>query len=409
MNALRTADVWLAVAVDTCKTHGREELTAFRTAIRARGRWPVATVSLAAASAAAFWWMRSRGLAESEPGALLRWGASFGPRTSNGEWWRLGAAIFVHPTLMSLLVDVAAFAQAGWILERAAGRAAVVEAFLGGGLFTGLAGLWLHPTGVITSATGAVAGVYGLLAIVAVCGWRRQSAITIPVAMFERLLPLAVILLFHAMADASAGGAAPLAGFAAGSFVGLVALRGLRERTPPAGRMALCAAGATIVAISCAVLLQGILDVRPEIERVVQLEGRTEAAYLDAAARFQGGRMTADDLARLIDRDIAPAFQAEDAHVTALHGVPTDDAPRLAEARAYLHLRTTSWQMRAESVRMADRSMRGVSRREEDTDVAFRVRAQTLYQSALLAAGKADGAERASLEAFARLSPASIP
>jgi len=407
LHALRTVDSWLAMAADTYRTHGRAELAAFRTAIRARGRWPVATISLAAASVAAWWWMRSQAIAQGDPAALLAVGGNFGPRTSNGEWWRLVTAIFLHGTVTSLIVDVAAFVQVGWTLERIAGRTALAEVFLAGGLFTGLAGLSMHPTSVMSSAPGAAAGVYGLFVIVAAAGWLLRSPTTIPVVTLERLLPVTIVFLLHAAADTTAGGAAPLAGFVAGGFVGLAALKGLRERTPPMRRMACTAAAALIVAAGFAVSLRGILDVRPEIEQVVRLENRTASVYHSAAVSFQRGKMTAADLARMIDRTIVPEFQDADAHLSALRGVPIDDEPRIVEAREYLRLRTESWRLRAEGLRMTDRSVRGASRTADDSDVAFRVRAQTLYQSAQMASGKADGAERASLDAFARLRPAS--
>ena len=54
---------------------------------------------------------------------LLAWGGNFGPLTTNGEWWRLIAATFIHTGFLQLVVNMAALAQVGLVLERLVGHA----------------------------------------------------------------------------------------------------------------------------------------------------------------------------------------------------------------------------------------------------------------------------------------------
>src|SRR5882724_8825918 len=81
LKALRALDAALAQV----REHGRADLERFRPALRARTRWPVMTFALAALNVAVFLMPRGNG---AQIGSVP-WGASFGPLTSNGEWWRL--------------------------------------------------------------------------------------------------------------------------------------------------------------------------------------------------------------------------------------------------------------------------------------------------------------------------------
>jgi hypothetical protein len=124
--------------------------------------------------------------------------------------------------------------------------------------------------------------------------------------------------------------------------------------------------------------MRGISDVRPELARVVASEDRTAIAYGSAVDRFKLGRITAEALARLIERTIIPELQATHARLEAIDGVPPEHQPLVAAAREYLRLRDESWHLRAEA----------------------------LHKRSMAALQGADKAERASLQAFKRITPA---
>jgi hypothetical protein len=147
--------------------------------------------------------------------------------------------------------------------------------------------------------------------------------------------------------------------------------------------------------------LRNIADVKPELARVVALEERTAVAYRAALDRFKHGRMTAEALAELADRTIVPELQAADARLQALRHVPPEHQPLVTEAREYLRLRCASWRVRADATRKANTPLR----RPKDGAAAanWRLQAEAQHRSNLAAAGKAEGAERVSLEAFERV------
>ena len=60
------------------------------------------------------------------PETLIAWGASAGPRTTNGEWWRLATMLFVHGSVLHLFVDLLGLIAVAPLLERLVGPAALL-------------------------------------------------------------------------------------------------------------------------------------------------------------------------------------------------------------------------------------------------------------------------------------------
>ena len=85
--------------------------------------------------------MRVVSLVPSLTETLVGWGGNVGVRTTNGEWWRLATAMFVHSGMFHLLVNTAALVQLGLILERLVGRLTFAAVYVAAGIFAGLASL----------------------------------------------------------------------------------------------------------------------------------------------------------------------------------------------------------------------------------------------------------------------------
>jgi membrane associated rhomboid family serine protease len=109
----------------------RLEPEPFRDALRARAALPFVTIGLVSIHLLAFAFVVAGGATLSDPEGLVAWGGNFGPRTTNGEWWRLLSAMFLHAGLLQLLINVAALAQIGILLERLVGRVALVALYMG--------------------------------------------------------------------------------------------------------------------------------------------------------------------------------------------------------------------------------------------------------------------------------------
>lgn len=328
-----------------------------RTPVEADGPprpWPAVTAVLAATTLAAYTWVA---LAPGpDPDALVAWGANFGPRTANGEWWRLGTASFLHASPLALLLNLAAMVQVSLVLERAVGRPALVVVYLFAGVFAGLVSLSVRPVDVTVGASGAIFGLYGLLLSSWMWGVIHRSP-EIRLVVVARLAPVAAVFVLYHVISGELPGSAQAASVITGFVSGLVLARGVHLRKPPALRIAATIAAAALVAVISAVPLRGLTDIREHVARLVSVETSTAAAYQAQVARFREGRTTADALCSFIERHILPELQAAGAPLNSLQGVPEAHEPLSAAAQRFFSLRVESWQLRIRGLRKGSMSM----------------------------------------------------
>jgi membrane associated rhomboid family serine protease len=390
----------------------------FRDALRQRTPWPLVMPALVAANVLVFLMM---GWGASDEKTLVSWGASFGPRTTNGEWWRLVSSMFVHSGTLQLLVNCAALVQLGLTLERLVGHVTFGAVYFSAGILASVVSLSDFPIATSAGASAAIFGLYGLLlassawtavrrapaaavdpgpAALGMFGFsdaprtepaetrgERESAslpdaaiapaLTMTSTAARQLAPVAAIFALYNLVTGDLGGGAELAGFAAGFICGIVLTSGVSVSTPPVPRVAITMAVTVVVAVASAVPLRGVTDVRPEITRVIAVEESTASTYQRAVKQFKLGAMNAEALAQLIERKITPELHAMQARLKSLGRVPPEHQPLRTSAEDYLRLRDESW----------------------------RLRAAALHKSSMSALRKAEMAERASLEAFERLKP----
>jgi membrane associated rhomboid family serine protease len=371
-------------------TRSRPENEQFRDALRARTRWALVTPALIVVNVAVFVLMVWGPGAIDDHGTLAGWGGNFWLLTRNGEWWRLFTSMFVHTGVLHLLVNLAALAQIGLILERLVGRLIVLAVFLTAGVFASLVNLTTHPMVMSVGGSGAIFGLYGLLLASSIWGMRHRSSVTIPLSAVKTLVPAAAVFILYNLANGSLGSGAELTGLLAGLVCGTVLTKGVSDLKPAARRVAHVTAAAVVIAVLGAIPLRGISDVKPELERTVAIEDRTAAAYKKAAARFGNGRIEAEELALLIDRTITPELQVTGARLNALVGVPIEHQTLVESAEEYVRLRSESWRLRSEWLHRS-----GIAPSRGDETTQHRVNNRTI--------ARAEETERAALEVLKRI------
>lgn len=330
----------------------------FNDFLRAHTRWAVVTPLLIALNTLIVMLMLFDPGALSDPQTLVNWGGNIALRTTNGDWWRLIAATFVHSGMLHLLATIAGLVPLGLVLERALGPVAFLTTYVAAGILASVVSLWTTPAvSVSVGASGAIFGIYGLLIASFVWCVIDRSVPSIPLITLKRISVAAGVFFLYNLVTDALGTTSELAGLATGFTVGLVAARGVTRGKPPVRRTVLVTAVTFLIAVVGAIPLRGVADVAPEIARVVTVEARTTEAYDAAVARFKRHRITADALAQMIDGTILTELRVTRARLKALHGVPPEHMPLVAAAEEYVQLREQSWRRRAEGLLQSDTRM----------------------------------------------------
>jgi rhomboid protease GluP len=403
--------------VKTAVTQRRPHYEAFKDALRARTPHAILAPAFIALNAAFFCAVLFGPGTMHEPETLVTFGANLGTRTTNGEWWRLLTAIFVPNGVLYLVFTAVVLLHLGMMLERLVGRWAFAAVYIAAGIFTGLVNISSRPVVITLSGTGALFGLYGLL--LAALAWQQfgprpktppedtddttpqPAAAIIPLIAIKRLGAVGMMFALFSAIAGSLGGA-ELTGLVVGLLYGIVIGWRLPERLPVTRLVGAAAAGVLAAVVAAAMPLRNIADVAPEITRVVTTEERTVTKYRAASDAFKKGTISAETLAQLADRTIVPELQAVEARLSALKNVPAEHRSIVAEAREYLQLRAKSWRARADVVRRTNADARHNA--EGSADASGRIQAEAKFRSDLMAMGNAEGFERASLQAFQRVS-----
>ncbi len=101
------------------------------------------TVTIVALNALVYILMLARGLSWIQPSAydLLACGADYGPRTLDGQWWRMFVSLFLHYGIIHLAFNMWVLANIGPFIESLSGRASFLILYIVAGLGGGAASL----------------------------------------------------------------------------------------------------------------------------------------------------------------------------------------------------------------------------------------------------------------------------
>jgi membrane associated rhomboid family serine protease len=314
-----------------------------------RTRWPIVTLSIVVANGIIFVGLLFGSGKLSDPQTLIEWGASFGPRTTNGEWWRLVSSLFVHTSLFHLLFNCVGLVRLGFVLERVVGHSAFAVVYLSAGAVASLVNLSTDAIAVNVGSAGAVLGVYGLIVTCLVWGRMSPSPVSIPVRTLKMLAPHAALFILYNLMTGGFNSAA-VCGFVVGFVYGAVLTKDVSVFKPSARLTASAAVVTIVVGTVLAIPVRGVADVRPELDRIAVLEEHTSRLYQKAVGQFRLGAINAKALAQVIDRTIVPEVHAARERLKKIDGVPPQHEALVASAEEYLKLRNESWRMRSEAL-----------------------------------------------------------
>lgn len=156
----------LLAALPQTRTAGFDEtwagLQQFNRVLDAENHRIWVTPTLVVANIAAFAALLYVGDGGIDPLSLARWGNT-GLLTTQGEWWRLLSAAFLHWNLLHIALNMWALWNAGRLVERLYGSVPYAGIYLASGVIGNLASTVWNPALTTAGASGAVFGVLGAM------------------------------------------------------------------------------------------------------------------------------------------------------------------------------------------------------------------------------------------------------
>jgi rhomboid protease GluP len=350
---LRSSRAKMEAAVRSARdeiTRVPPECQTFVEELRARTTFAAVTPAVVSLNVAIFIGMCFGAGALTDPATLIGWGGSVGPRTTNGEWWRLVTSLFVHAGVLRLLANVIGFVSVGFMLERLVGPVAFAVTYVAAGVMAGVVELSAHQIDVNTGASGAIFGVYGLLVASTMWGFYRPSSATIPLAALKGLAPGAFVFLSVDVLTHGLHSGGRFAGFAAGFAAGMILVVGAMSGKPAMQRVWATLGATAGIIILLVAPLRGLDDARADVAAVIAVEGRTAHQYDAEIERANDGRSSMRERIVLIDQ-IRPQLQALRARLESFDKVAREQQPLVASAIEFLKTRDESWRLRKVALR----------------------------------------------------------
>jgi rhomboid protease GluP len=303
------------------------------------------------------------GLWHSDNGVQLAWGANFGPATKDGEWWRLGSALFLHFGLFHLGMNMLSLWDGGRLVERMFGTGRFLLIYFASGLTGNLLSLIAQGDRAVSGgASGAIFGVYG--AFMGFVWLYRES---LRRSEFKRLFWGAAI--FSAITIAlglqvtGIDNAAHVGGLLGGILAGLALARPLDSALRPSPVRQRLAGGA--FALILVLLIVNIpapryrwseeVRAQEEISAFLGEDARISARWGAILGRAREEGASFDQLAGQIESQIADHYEDSFEQLTRVQlGAAAPSARTLSALREYAELRRDASRALVEGLRAND-------------------------------------------------------
>ena len=330
--------------------------------------YAIVTPILIALNVAVFVVMVARGVDPLSPGGseLLPWGANYGPLTTHGQSWRLLTAMFLHFGIVHLATNMLVLWNVGALTERLFGRAAFTALYFLSGIAGSLASVLWHPSGISAGASGAIFGVCGGLLAMLLVG-RGAMPSDFVVNLMTRGGSLVLINLLYGFVDTHIDMTAHLGGLVGGLAIGsgLAVAEATDLAAARRTRTAAVTAVATLLLGVATARLPAVDDLNTQVRRAEAVGAIVTARYAEALAQLEASKISRDDFARVVDRDVLQPWNDARAKVESLK-LPADQRATSRQFTNYMALRADAWRLAAQGIREKNDALVAESALKED-------------------------------------------
>ena len=245
----------------------------------------------------------------------LTWGANFGPATQDGEWWRLGSAMFLHFGLVHLVLNCFSLWEVGQLTERMYGKLSFIIIYFASGLFGNLFSLVLQ--GNVAVSGGASGAIFGLYAALLTFLWREKSHISGVEFrwLFWGAFGLALATMVLGFVILGIDNAAHIGGFIAGGLTSIIFSKPIWAK-PFSMKMSFATSFLTVLLV--VILVKSIsppkyrwseeLLLRNEISQFLYEDQSINRSWLNIVNKNKQGLANSSDLAEQIDSAIVDRY-----------------------------------------------------------------------------------------------------
>lgn len=297
------------------------------------------------------------GLWHAPNGVQLAWGANFGPATQDGQWWRLGTAMFIHFGILHLAMNMWALWDVGNFVERIYGSGRFVALYAASGLVGNVVSLAVQGNRAVSGgASGAIFGLYGALLIAL---WHERHFLHPRefAWLFWGAAGFSVAVVCLGFMVPGIDNAAHIGGLATGALLGIAFYRPVRAAKSTGLLTRMAAAGATAAAVIHFIanlpapryLWSEETAARQEIDQFLRQEASIGEAWTALVARGNQRELSFAELATRLDADIATRYERS---FDALSRLPVN--PELPSSATILLLRGYADIRREESHALAE-------------------------------------------------------
>jgi rhomboid protease GluP len=304
------------------------------------------------------------GLWHSPNNIQLEWGANFGPATEDGEWWRLGSALFLHFGLLHLATNMLALADAGHLAERMFGYARFTAIYFASGITGNLLSLVVHgDLAVSGGASGAIFGIYGAM-LVYLALHRRHLQRHEFRWLFWGATAFSTFTIVFGILVPGIDNAAHLGGLLAGVLAGFA----MAPAPNPSSRRGQY--GRALASVAWFAIVSGLAAAIPEpryrwreeqraqgqINEFLAADRQISANWNAIMEQGKAGGQSFEQLAAQLESDVASKYASSVDQLATLHLDSTaPSAPALDFVRNYAELRRDASQALVDGLRQDDR------------------------------------------------------
>ncbi len=298
------------------------------------------------------------GWSKVQPSVLAGLGGNLGILTTQGDWWRLVASLFLHGGLLHVTANMIAFWEAGRVTERLFGHFRYLLIYLAVGILASLASINWHQDVVSVGASGAIFGIYGVLLAALVL-----DPSLLPPTVTQRLRAVALVFIGYALMQSfgqrGIDHAAHIGGLIAGLLVGSVLVM-------PRSRA--LAVGACVVVLACAGVWHARESTRPYDDEVAFRAFlptlASEEKRLGERAReiFTGAsQLQPAAVADQIEQELIPGWQGLHERLVSMPRLLPASLALYAPLVAYVNLKYESLKLFRDGLRKEDEAMLGLA------------------------------------------------